>query len=219
MTPFPLVGGGLIVDVNDISAEGVDISSLALRASGDEGDQTVSLQVKGKPVGADLSVRGRFDREKGWKGALYASSITTPVGPWKLVDDVPINVDIKTSEVDVGAFCWAQNQSRVCLDKPVKVTDKGQAQVSIDKFNLDILQSFLPITTTISGSLNADASIGWKPNALPTVNATVTLPKGQVTEQLDAPLVIGWNNVYLNTVLADDKLTAKLLLDLTDNAT
>lgn len=217
VTPFPLVGGGLIVDVNDISAEGVDISSLALRASGDEGDQTVSLQVKGKPVGADLSVRGRFDREKGWKGALYASSLTTPVGPWKLVDDVPINVDIKTSEVDVGAFCWAQNQSRVCLDKPVKVTDKGQAQVSIDKFNLDILQSFLPITTTISGSLNANASIGWKPNALPTVNATVTLPKGQVTEQLDAPLVIGWNNVYLNTVLADDKLTAKLLLDLTDN--
>ncbi|CZF84087.1 Translocation and assembly module TamB [Grimontia celer] len=217
VTPLPFIGGGLIVEVNGVKAEGVEVKSLALRASGDEKDQTVSLKVDGKPVGANLSVRGSLDREKGWKGALYSSSVKTPVGPWKLMNDVPLNVDFKSGAVDIGAFCWMQNQSKICLDKPAKVADSGEAQLSIVDFNLDIVQSFLPVTTTIEGQVNANANVAWKPNALPDLKASVNLSKGQVTEQLDAPLTIGWDAVNLDATLANNTLNADLLLALTDN--
>ncbi|SKA46526.1 translocation and assembly module TamB [Enterovibrio nigricans DSM 22720] len=217
LKPLPVVSGGLIVDVNGINAEGVDINTVELRASGDEAEQTVSLKVDGKPVGADIALRGSLDRKKGWKGTLYNSTLRTPVGPWALQNDVSLGYDLKTGKVDVGAFCWGQNQSRICLDKAISVSDSGAAIVSVDKFNLDIIQSFLPKTTTLSGSVNANADVAWKPNALPTVKATVSLGKGEVVEQLDQPFTLGWDNMDINAALVDEKLTANAQLDLTNN--
>ncbi|PMN66486.1 translocation/assembly module TamB domain-containing protein [Enterovibrio norvegicus] len=217
VSPLPIVSGGLVVDVAGVKAEGVDVSTLSLRASGDESDQTVSLNVDGTPVGVELALQGQLDRKTGWKGKLYASKLTTPVGPWTLENDVPLAVDFKTSSVDVGAFCWTQHQSRVCLDKPAKVADSGEASVSIVDFNLDILQAYLPVTTMIQGELDAKADVGWTPNALPTVNALVSLSKGQVVEQMDLPLTFGWDKLDLNAVLANEKLNADFDLDLTNN--
>ncbi|WP_232313455.1 autotransporter assembly complex protein TamB [Enterovibrio coralii] len=217
LKPLPVVGGGLIVDVNGIKAEGVDVKSLTLRASGDEAEQTLSLKVDGKPVGADIALRGSLDRDTGWKGTLYNSTLRTPVGPWALQNDVALGYDIKSGKVNVGAFCWGQNQSRICLDKPISVSDSGQATVSVDKFNLDIIQSFLPATTTLSGLVNANADVAWKPNALPTVKATVALGKGNVVEQLDQPFTLGWDKVNVTANLVDEKLMATAQLDLTNN--
>ncbi|MEZ8141438.1 translocation/assembly module TamB domain-containing protein [Enterovibrio sp. FF113] len=217
VTPLPIIGGGLIVDVTGLKAEGVDVSQLSLRASGDEKDQTLTVSVKGKPVGADLALRGSLDREKGWKGTLYESKLTTPVGPWKLANEVPLGFELKTGKVDVGAFCWTQSQSRICLDKPISVSDSGAAQVSIVDFNLDIIQSFLPVTTTLSGALNANADVAWKPDALPTVKASVTLGRGQLVEQLDQPFTLGWNKSSVNATLKDDKLNADILIDVANN--
>ncbi|WP_407333158.1 translocation/assembly module TamB domain-containing protein [Enterovibrio sp. 27052020O] len=217
VTPLPIVSGGLIVDVTGLKAEGVDVSQLSLRASGDEKDQTLTVSLKGKPVGADLALRGSLDRNKGWKGTLYESKLSTPVGPWKLANDVPLGFDLKTSKVDVGAFCLMQSQSRICLDKRISVSDSGAAKVSIVDFNLDIIQSFLPVTTTLSGALNANADVAWKPNVLPTVKASVSLGKGQVVEQLDQPFTLGWDKTLLNATLKDNKLNADLLIDVTNN--
>ncbi|WP_325890939.1 autotransporter assembly complex protein TamB [Grimontia sp. NTOU-MAR1] len=215
--PLPIIGGGLIVDVNGVKAEGVEVKTLALRASGDEKDQTVSLKVDGKPVSANLSARGSLDREKGWKGTLYSSAVKTPIGPWKLVNNVPLSVNFKSGVVEIGAFCWTQNQSQICLDKPAKVADSGEAQLSIVDFNLDVVQSFLPVTTTIEGMVTANANVAWKPNVLPNLKASVDLSKGKVTEQLDAPLTLGWDAVNIDATLANNTLNADVLLALTDN--
>ncbi|MDD1781607.1 translocation/assembly module TamB [Enterovibrio sp. ZSDZ35] len=217
LKPLPLVSGGLIVDVNGIKAEGVDIQTLMLRASGTEAEQTISLNVDGKPVGAEIALRGSLDRKKGWKGKLYNSTLRTPVGPWALQNDVPLGYDLNTGKVDVGAFCWGQNQSRICLDKPISVSDSGSALVSVDKFNLDIIQSFLPTTTTLSGLVSGLVDVAWKPNALPTLKATVSLGKGEVVEQLDQPFTLGWDKVNIKAALVDEKLTADAQLDLTNN--
>ncbi|MGF1768201.1 translocation/assembly module TamB [Enterovibrio makurazakiensis] len=217
VTPLPIVSGGLIFDVSGLKAEGVDVSQLALRASGDETDQTLSLSMKGTPVGTDIALRGSLDREEGWKGTLYASKLTTPVGPWTLEHDVPLSYSLKTNQVDVGAFCWTQGQSQICLDKPISVSDSGAAQVSIVDFNLDILQSFLPVTTTLSGQLDANADVAWQPKALPTVKANITLDKGQIVEQLDQPFTLGWNTSTVNATLKDDKLNADVLIDIANN--
>ena len=80
-----------------------------------------------------------------------------------------------------------------------------------------MVQSFLPVTTSIEGMLNAKANVSWKPNALPNLKATVDLSKGQVTEQLDAPLTISWDEVNLYATLAGNTLNADVLLALTDN--
>ncbi|STO56115.1 autotransporter assembly complex protein TamB [Grimontia hollisae] len=217
--PLPTISGGLIIDVNGVKADGVDISNLAIHASGDEADQTISLKLDGKPVGTALFVRGRLEREKGWTGTLYNSSLKTPVGPWKLANDIPVKVDFNTGVVDIGAFCWTQNQSRICLDNPVTVADSGEAQLSVNHFSLDLLQAFLPVTTSVSGALDASAKVAWTPNALPEVKASVSLGKGEVAEQLDELFVIGWDGLNLDATLGNNALSAELRLALTDNGT
>ncbi|WP_190319732.1 autotransporter assembly complex protein TamB [Candidatus Enterovibrio altilux] len=214
---LPIISGSFIIDVEGVKAKGIDVSTLLLKISGNEYHHSVSLNVNGQPVSANVAIRGSLDRKKGWKGTLYDSKITTPVGPWVLQNDVSIFVDFDSRVVDIETFCWTQHKSYICLDKPANISEKGEVEFTVVNFNLDSLQFYLPITTTIQGEMDAHANVSWKPNTLPTANVSVSMLKGQVTELLDEPLTIGWNKIQLNAVLVDEKLSVDFMLDIINN--
>ncbi|WP_150149684.1 autotransporter assembly complex protein TamB [Candidatus Enterovibrio escicola] len=216
-TLLPIVGGELIVKMSGVRTGSVDLQELSLRVFGDETDQIISLTVRGELVGGDVVIRGSLDHDKSWKGTLSSSKIMTPVGSWILVNVVPLGFDANTHNIYIGTFCLMQNQSRVCLDQPMSISDSGKAMVSIINLNIDVIQSYLPVMMMIKGRLDANAKVSWTSNSLPTVTVSVSLSKGSVVRQLAQPLTVGWNKINLNAVFDNEKLDADLLIDLTDN--
>lgn len=213
----PLISGGLLLKMQGLKSQGVDISALSLRASGDEKDHTLSLEVEGEPVSANINLRGGFKANKNWEGQLYASHVDTPIGPWKLDKNVNVAFNSKTKMVNVGVFCWLQKKSRLCLDKSAVISDSGQADVSLSHFNLLQLQTLLPQGLYLNGVVNGKAKVAWKPKSLPNIDAHVMLEKGSITPQKGKPLTLGWDEILLNVKLENENLNAKVKIDLTDN--
>lgn len=110
-----------------------------------------------------------------------------------------------------------QSQSRVCLDRDVTAGQSGEVFASISEFNFSQIQSLLPQETKVKGELNATARAKWAPNALPEVELQVDLPSGSVTQKLDRPLVVGWDDIALNASLIKDNLKADWIIDLNNN--
>lgn len=212
----PHIQGGLVANASNIKGSGINIKSVNFKLSGDEKKHILSLDIKGKPIAARLNLRGSYERDN-WQGALYASNITTPIGPWRLEREANIKYNFKTKHGELGAFCWLQSPTRLCLDNSINLSQMGKAQLSLSQFKFSLLQSLLPPAMKLQGELDLNTHVAWRPDSLPDVNAIVRLSKGKVIPHSTHPFALGWDASQLSLLLADDKLTAKGNITFTDN--
>ena len=213
----PLMGGGLVLKVSDIKVPGADISELAVRLSGDTKKHAFSLSVKGEPVDGDIKLRGRTLKDENWQGEIHKATLKTPVGLWRLLNDAKLAFNAKTNQLDIGAFCWVQGKSRLCLDKPVKLADKGRAEISLSKFKLSQLKPLLPKSLALKGYFNANTKLAWKPNALPEIDGNISMDNGFVELKNEKPFILAWNDILFKMKLAHETLKLKMDIDLKNN--
>ena len=211
------IHGSVLLDVANIQAAGQKISKVALRASGNEQDQTLSLAVDGAPVDMSLALKGKLKPNESWQGYLHSTQIETPIGAWKLDKRLPIHVALPSGETKLGAFCFNNMKGRICLDQPVTLAESGQAALSIKNFNINTFHPLITEIGTMSGLVNANAKVAWQPNQLPDVDAKVVLSEGMLGEIAGQPLTLGWDQISTQVRLKDDELNAKFGLKLTQN--
>ncbi|MGR5096415.1 translocation/assembly module TamB domain-containing protein [Vibrio maritimus] len=195
------------------------VDSANVTLSGAQAAHTLTLDVVSQLASIKLAVSGALTEKPSltWAGELADVHIETEQGPLDLTEPVAIKVDIDKQVANVAAHCWAQADSRLCLEKDIEAGQSGEALVTIKNFNFDQIKAYIPENTVIDGSANITAWAKWAPDASPEVKLDVALPKGKVTQNIETPLVIGWEQVSVKANLAEDKLDASWLIDVTDN--
>lgn len=219
VVPLPAPKGQVTLGVEKLDYQGQKVTKSEFNFNGSQEAHRFDFSIDSEPVKGSLSVEGGVTQEPDlvWKGRLNSAQFTTVQGRWRLDHSPDLSFDIDKQEAFVQAHCWVQSQSRVCLDRDVTAGQSGEVFASISEFNFSQVQSLLPQATRVKGELNATARAKWAPNALPEVELQLDLPSGSVTQKLDRPLVIGWDDIALNASLIKDNLTADWLIDLNDN--
>lgn len=219
VTPLPQAKANLALHIQGAKYQDNQLDDLMLKVLGTQQQHNVTLDVDSNLAQISLALDGSLKDKPvmDWKGQLARAVITSQQGSWRLNKPTALGYNLGTQLASVQAHCWQQGESSLCLDKDIQVGDKGEAQLTLNHFQFNQLQSFIPEDTKIEGLANANVWAKWAPNASPQAKVTVTLPKGQVTQQLDAPLVFGWNRVSLTANVQDDHLQAQWLVDVKDN--
>ncbi|WP_050934082.1 translocation/assembly module TamB domain-containing protein, partial [Vibrio harveyi] len=219
VTPLPAPKADVSLIAKNITYDDIKIDSADLEVSGDEKLHQLTLDVVSDIVSSSLEIEGTFKQkpEMIWDGALRRLTLSTPQGPWALQKSTAVKVNIDKQIADVQAHCWLQSKSSVCLSEDISVGKSGEAKLAITNFDFDQIKQFLPPETKLQGSVNANAFAKWAPDMKPEVTVNVDMPKGQVEQTLEQPVKVGWESVSFKAKLAQDKLDAEWLLDVTDN--
>ncbi|MFC5076426.1 translocation/assembly module TamB domain-containing protein [Vibrio thalassae] len=220
-TPLPIekAQANITLKASGIKYQDQAVDRVDLALSGTQAQHTLSLELVSDILSANIDLDGSLQDKPSlvWTGRLADVHLESKQGPLDLVDPIDIKVDIDKQIADVSAHCWAQAGSKVCLEKDIQAGTSGEALVTIKNFNFKQIDAFIPQNTKVEGSANATVWAKWSPQAPPQVKLDVSLPKGTVTQTLEAPLIFGWDKVNIAANLADDKLEASWLVDVTDN--
>ncbi|MBD1557250.1 translocation/assembly module TamB [Vibrio sp. S9_S30] len=219
ISPLPAPKGDVSLIVKNVKAQDRYIENVDLQFSGTQEAHQLTLDVLSDWVSTSLKVVGGLTEkpEMVWKGELQRADITSEQGTWTLEEAAALGFNMATNLASVQAHCWNQKGASLCLTKDLSAGESGEANIAIKQFNFDQIKRFVPPETDLKGEVNASAWARWAPNAKPELTVSISLPEGQVTQSLDAPITVGWNGITLDAELENDTLRSRWSLDLTDN--
>ncbi|TFH92150.1 autotransporter assembly complex protein TamB [Vibrio ouci] len=219
LTPLPVPAGRLSLQVQNAQYQETLVDSVAMVFNGSQQEHNLSLDVASNVASTSLALSGSLTDKPDliWQGALERMTLSSQQGEWRLNQATKLGFEMATQQVSVAAHCWLQADSSLCLDKDIQVGQSGEAALTLKQFDFDQLKAFMPQATELTGQTNANVWAKWAPDTAPQVKASIELPKGQVVQKLEQPVTVGWDKVQLNAEIADNKLQADWLLDITDN--
>ncbi|MGL6316056.1 autotransporter assembly complex protein TamB [Vibrio sp. WXL103] len=210
----------LSVAANRLRFEDYNAAALAVELDGSLTDHVLDVNLDSDLVDLSLSLAGDYRQQANtWQGALNTVKVTTEQGIWRTQQAIEIDVDIDASQAQVGAHCWQQAQASVCLDQDAQVSpQQGGLALSINQFDFEQIKQFVPEQTQVEGLIDANLNAEWQGSeTLPQVRLNVVLAPGAVTQQLDQPLKVAWNQSTLAATFADNRVEGQWRFDFKDN--
>lgn len=217
IVPMPKINADLRLDLSKGQYKKQILEALNIKFSGKEEGHRLSVNLDSNVIDSSLVIDGALDRKKAWKGELSKAEVNTEIGPWKLDKKAALAYDIQTSEVFIQANCWSQGPTSLCLNKDLLAGKSGIIDLSVNHFEFSKLKAFLPEETKVNGEANLNVIAKWEEQKKPYVKAALHLPKGNVQQQMEQPLTIGWDDIKVGAEMENDVLNASWLIDLTDN--
>ncbi len=217
--PMPTPQGKLALTIDNAKYEDIDVSEATLDFNGGQSQHQVRFDLASNLVSTSLALNGKLQLDPNlvWSGELERATIESKQGEWRLNHATPLAYNGKKVQVSVGHHCWRQDDSALCLDKDLTAGSSGQATLRVEQFNFNQLAMFIPDTTKIEGSVDADLWAKWTPQNPPQLKAQVTLPQGKVTQKADKPVTLGWDSMAFNAQIQNNKLMADWDIQVTDN--
>ncbi|RXJ73331.1 hypothetical protein CS022_10140 [Veronia nyctiphanis] len=211
------LSANLVVNTGRLKQGELNVDEVAFRLNGNEASHSAVLTIKGEPFGGRFSIKGAFEREKGWQATFSQGLIHTPFGNWTLSEAFDIDYDKVAKRIDLSQHCWQQADSRVCLVERVGLTNEGHAKLTATAFPLRQVNTFLPSELSLDGVVNGFANVKWGKETF--LDANFSLPPGSFTKQQAKPLKVGWDSINLVAKLDNTGLKTESSIDLTDNGT
>ncbi|MBN3154833.1 translocation/assembly module TamB domain-containing protein, partial [Pectobacterium brasiliense] len=157
------IQGKLAVRLEALKQDGLNIALLTLDASGNEKQHQLRLNMQGEPVAGQLALSGSFDRqEQRWRGTLNNTRFDTPVGEWRLTQDMALDYLNAQQKITIGTHCWRNPNAELCVPKAIEAGPSGQASIRLNRFDLAMLKPFLTADTVLAGTFTGGADISWQ---------------------------------------------------------
>ncbi|MGF1762419.1 autotransporter assembly complex protein TamB [Aliivibrio kagoshimensis] len=217
VSPLPRFSGDIDVVAKGGLYQQKRLNALTMGLQGSEESHQLTITADSELLTLGLLLKGDFNRKTGWQGELSRADISTELGDWILNRAAKLNYNLTNHSMMVGAHCWGQGKSAICLDRDLQVGERGEASVSVQHFMFNTLKPFMPVNTSIDAELNATVWAKWAPDRSPQLKAKVDIPSGVLQQDMDEVLSLGWNAISLNAEIKQDKLNIDWLIDLTDN--
>ncbi|WP_428774956.1 autotransporter assembly complex protein TamB [Vibrio sp.] len=217
--PLPDINADIKLAVRQVRYQQQIVQRVNLSLTGNQQQHDLALDVRSEYGSTSLALQGGLQLEPvlGWQGALQRMNLFSEQGNWRLEQPTELKFDGSKQALALQAHCWLQQSSRLCLDKDAELGQSGEAQLSLSDFNFQQVAMYIPNETKLTGSANATVQAKWDAKAPPQVKVQLTLPEGNVVQQLEQPLQIGWQSLTVNADLADNRLSADWALDIRDN--
>lgn len=155
--------------------DSIQAKKIHLTLNGNEQHHSLTIDLNGEPIAGLVTVYGKLNRETGnWTGQLANASLDTPAKKWTLDQPIAVTYNNHQSLIKVGAHCWHNASANLCLTKEATISDKGQADLKLNDFDLAALNLSFANDIKIGGKVSAAANIHWQPKQpFPTIVATV----------------------------------------------
>ncbi|OOF28076.1 autotransporter assembly complex protein TamB [Salinivibrio sp. IB872] len=214
------LGGDLTVSVLGGRYQTARLDNLDLTVRGDEAAHQLDLRWQGAPASGALRIEGALARETGWKGRLLNTSVNVEdLGDIVQQSAAPIAFSFADMQTEVGEHCWQWQSTSLCLSQPATIGEQGDVVAKIEGFEAAQIAAFLPPEWQLNTRANAAVHARWQPDASPDVQASIDIADGNLRQQADTPLVIGWQHANLNARWHQDALQGALALTLSEGGT
>ncbi|HBC9087983.1 TPA: autotransporter assembly complex protein TamB [Citrobacter koseri] len=215
------IAGNLDVRVERITQPDVNINLVTLNAKGSEKQHELQLRIQGEPVSGQLALAGSFDRKEArWKGTLSNTRFQTPVGPWSLTRAIALDYRNQEQKISIGPHCWTNPNAELCVPQTIDAGAEGRAVVNLNRFDLAMLEPFMPDATQASGVFSGKADVAWDTTkeGLPQGQVTLSGRNVKVTQRVnDAPLPVAFDTLNLNADLHNNRAQLGWMIRLTNN--
>lgn len=198
----------LKLNVSKFSSGDVKIDSADITLQGTEQNHTLKLISKGDPVGGNLQISGKFDRNaQVWQGQLSNVNLQTPLGAFQNDKTVQVSYNNKQISANVAAHCWRNSKLNLCFPQAFNAGKEGKVPFEIRNFDLASLQEYLDKNTRLTGIVNAKGDAAWFSNKAPLVNLELTSNGIKLNQKLDSgSFPLSFTPVKLTAKLADNNL-------------
>jgi len=213
------ISGNLNLVIERLIMGETRMNQITLTGQGNENNHQLVLKANGKPASADLTLTGRFDRKtETWQGSLGKLLFKTPLGDWRLSNDIPLEYRNKTQMATIGVHCWLNQDAEICLPKAAQVGASGDAFVQIKRLDVAILREVLK-GTGLEGQVTGEADIQWNNSGqMPQVKAFLKGDNVKITERLNGrQLPIAFDDIRVNANVNSQHVKLDWLLKLTGN--
>jgi len=182
----PQVKGELNVKAENLRyGDSIKLHNIDLNVSGDEKHHTLNLKSKGEPVAADLQITGNFDRtSQQWKGNLSQVSLNSPIGDFKVNQNVPVTYDNKKIQATIGSHCWINQDLDLCFPQQFTAGKNGEVPFELKRINLDLVNRLMG-QDTLKGQLQSRGKVAWFPDKPLQLNVAVEGNNIGVAQKLD----------------------------------
>ncbi|SIO27050.1 translocation/assembly module TamB domain-containing protein [Salinivibrio sp. ES.052] len=214
------LGGDLTVSVLGGRYQTARLDNLDLTVRGDEAAHQLDLRWQGAPASGALRIEGALARDTGWQGKLLDTSVNVEeLGDIVQQSAASIAFSFANMQTEVGEHCWQWQATQVCLPRPARLGEQGEATVNITGFDTRQIAAFFPPDWQLDTQANAAVSAHWQPESAPTVKASIDVSEGKIQQQKETPLVLGWQHANLDARWQNNQLQGALALTLEDGGT
>lgn len=197
-----------------ISWDQHDINDVKLASKGDLNQQQFKLVWAGDSS-ADLVINSRYEQSTDqWKiqteKALFALDEHT------FEPDNPVDFQYNTIEntLAINQHCWLGVDAKLCLneDSSLKLA-QGTLPLAI-QLDSELLKPFLPENLLLDGAIDGNIAIGWQPDSMPSVDATLSISDGdvQINKSGNLHRVLEWQNGQINLTIKNNNMLANVAL-------
>ncbi|AYH02724.1 translocation/assembly module TamB [Pectobacterium parmentieri] len=214
------IQGKLAVRLEALKQDGLNIALLTLDASGNEKQHQLRLTMQGEPVAGQLALSGSFDRqEQRWRGTLNNTRFDTPVGEWRLAQDMALDYQNTQQKITIGTHCWRNPNAELCVPKAIEAGPSGQASIRLNRFDLAMLKPFLTEDTVLAGTFTGGVDINWQAGqGLPQANVSLVGNGVSVRQQMQGnTLPIDFDTFTLNAGLDRGRAQLGWLMAIREN--
>lgn len=206
VTSAAQVSGSLKVLVEQlVQGDSVAIEQISLTASGNEKNHQLDFKASGKPVAGQLYLTGSFDRvSERWRATINQTRFYTPVGEWRLMQDLTIDYHHKEQRATIGSHCWQNPAAELCVAKAIDAGPSGSANLQLKHFDLVILKPLLA-DTQLQGIFTGDVSASWTADGkLPKAKLVLEGKGVEVKQPIEGtPIPIAFDILKINADLSD----------------
>lgn len=171
-----------------------EIERANLTLLGDAQEHRLVATVESTLLNLESTITGSLVGQS-WAGRWENGRVESAVGNYRLNESqVPLRADWLQGRYEIGAHCWRDNGSSLCVKKADYATSSANFDVSGDKIRIvKLLSSFVPRFANVQSLATLDFSItgAWQGVGLPeaSFNATVSPASWQIDDR--AVLQIG----------------------------
>lgn len=220
VTSAEQIQGNLLLSLRQLQQPGLDIRQIQLAGQGNEQKHQLTLDIEGKPLAGQFALNGSFNRQtQRWQGSLSHTHFSTPVGEVRLGRSVSLDYQNLKQTITIGSHCWLNPNAEICIPEPIVAGPDGRARVQLRRFDLAMIQNFLPEGTKLQGRFSGDARVNWTAvGGLPTGNLSLSGQGVKIEQDMQGnTLPISFNRLDLHAALTNGKAQLQWLIGLLNN--
>lgn len=165
-----------------------EIREGVIRIAGTRKAHVMTAEANNRHTRFFVRLAGGFNTQNDWLGHIQQGDFNSTRTHLVQQQNAPVIYSAARTELYVGQHCWASQQSRLCLDQPLRVSKtRGSASLVTTNLDLNDFAAFMPEGLAVTGKLNGYARASWAQGSKPKIDARLVTRNGEIGMAAEDP--------------------------------
>ena len=203
----------MVAQLDTLRSGNREIQHAAITLSGTRKAHLLQLQGWNYYSKFYMQLAGGFNAQNDWLGQVQKGEFDSVRAHLIQQKNAPVIYSSSKAELYVGQHCWQSQQSQLCFDQPIRVSQKsGNVSFLTENLDLNDFAAFMPQGLALTGKLNGYAKASWTQGAKPKLDAKLVTRNGQIGIAAEDPEDISTSMNYDEASIIAKSIPDGLLL-------